>query len=347
MWFSGLRLIAFLQLSVIATSASSQTGYREIDTFERCINSDELMFIHLSCDEGITRNYWDGKELAQAYVRRSYYEITREYYNDALISLNNAIEIEKNHFTANLNRSYLLAVMGDLNSAERDAKNAIIQKDESPSATHNHALILASLERCSEAIDAVNNYIGESELLNKTKTIVLTACGKLEEAINNLTAHIESGESDLRDYEKRGSLFLELGKPSQALEDFSRVITTRPDESLEVYFNSARALIMMNRFKDAVDVWVNSLTVFKGNHPLSVISWKILLSRQGHYILTADEKSRELISPQMSDEFIEALLRCAQEDGCAPRFEGEESVYLPDELKFHDGRIEGGTYPLE
>ena len=181
----------------------------------------------------------------------------------AIISFQNAINIEPNAVDAHNNLGNILIKQGKLEEAIEAFSKALSIKPDFPEAHNNMGDALQQQGKLEEAIGAFNKALSfkpdYAEACNNMGD-ALQQQGKLEEAIGAFNKALSFKPDYAEAYNNMGTALQKQGKPEEAIEVYNKALSIKPDFP-DAHNNIGNALQDQGKLDEATEAYIKALTI--------------------------------------------------------------------------------------
>ena len=210
---------------------------------------------------------------AQAYFGRGLtYQIKKEFDSDlALSDYNKAIEISPNYSEAYNNRGNIYWKKGDHDKALSDFSKAIEINPNYSEAYKNRGNIYNSKGEADKAISDYNRAIEfnpKDDVAHNYRAISYLSKGEPDLAIEDCNRALELNPKSLDGYVTRGNAYFRKNELGHAIEDYNRVIETDPEHVI-AYINRANAFSTKGEHSRAFSDYDKALEI----DPMSAVAY--------------------------------------------------------------------------
>ena len=186
----------------------------------------------------------------------------------AIISFQNAINIEPNAVDAHNNLGNILIKQGKLEEAIEAFSKALSIKPDFPEAHNNMGDALQQQGKLEEAIGAFNKALSfkpdYAEACNNMGD-ALQQQGKLEEAIGAFNKALSFKPDYAEAYNNMGTALQKQGKPEEAIEVYNKALSIKPDFP-DAHKNKGIILQHQGKLEEAIGAFNKALS-FKPDFP--------------------------------------------------------------------------------
>ncbi|MCA9816273.1 MAG: tetratricopeptide repeat protein [Cyanobacteria bacterium HKST-UBA01] len=186
------------------------------------------------------------------YLARIYYE--RSELDEALQWLEKSVNYDPEHVSVYRFRAVIYSDKKLYDKAEADFNKCIELNPRGMMSYYNRAKFYESIGKNKEALADYDKVIANGRssgkvskeedrqaVVFKYKAKLLSKMGRLEEAIDSISAAIAISKLLPEDYTIRGELYLELKEYEKALADFNQALELSPTMAPEAYLGRASA----------------------------------------------------------------------------------------------------------
>ncbi|MDE6851980.1 MAG: tetratricopeptide repeat protein [Lachnospiraceae bacterium] len=232
-------------------------------------------------------------------------------YQKAAESFEKAIEANGEKAEYYIGYGMTLNHLGDYKKAVKQFEKAYQEMDNKISRKNNKQLYYGealayygmyqydkALERCQDALDVEGQPEIDSNVY-ATMAVVQWASGNSEEAVASLDKLLEDDKKDVNGYLQRGQLYLHMGEPETALQDFSQALQLDKD-CYDAYFGMYDAYMASGQ----VDAARESLEMLTGIRAKSA-EQKMQVGR-AYQVLEEEEQAIRYLEDAQKDKCVEA-----------------------------------------
>ncbi|WP_017326535.1 tetratricopeptide repeat protein [Synechococcus sp. PCC 7336] len=192
-------------------------------------------------------------------------------YEQAIISLDKALEINSDLYEAWYNRGLTLHELGRYEESIVAYDKAIAIKPNSHEACFNRGNTLRQLGRNREAISSYDNAIMckpdyYEALCNRGST--LSQSGQIEEAISSYDKAVSIKPDFHECWCNRGNLLSKIGRYDEAIDSYEKALSINPN-SQKALFNKACTLALSNQVDRALGHLEQAIQLDAGNRELA------------------------------------------------------------------------------
>lgn len=197
----------------------------------------------------------DSSQLAEAHVARAEYFIELEELKQALSETDAALRIDPDNISTRHLAARLAMSMGNYLRAERDIATALRKAPTDPDILASQAALLALEQRTDEAVDLYGSILDrhpDHAFSRLARTKLFLADGKPQQAVDDLTVLLTGDDPDPMLWSLRARAYLQMGAPELAVADYSKALVQRPNE-FSLASNRAVAYALAGNHKAALD----------------------------------------------------------------------------------------------
>ena len=191
----------------------------------------------------------------RAYINRGIAYRNTGQPDKALKDYNHAIQLNPKDAGVYNNRGNVYSQLGQDREALSDYNASIEINPNNPQSFYNRGKAWIRLERTAEAIEDFTKAISLDPAYMEAyinRGIIYGQSGKFKMAVEDLSRAINMGIRDARVYYNRGLSLYRMGKHRGAIDDYSRAIRLAPDYA-DAYINRGGAYGTLRKYSRAVE----------------------------------------------------------------------------------------------
>lgn len=176
-------------------------------------------------------------------------------YSECIESTSTAISINKDYWSAYIDRSLCYAEYGSLDMAHEDLSVVLTNASADSTAMAQACYVAQRINMNNEAIEFCTISINLTPSDYKAyinRGDAYYNIGRYQDSLSDFTKALEFGDIPVA-YGNRGNVYSKLGEYDKAIEDYERSIAFFPERRTYYYLGSA--YMHLNKFQDALDAF--------------------------------------------------------------------------------------------